>query len=76
MKKVFALLLTMTMVLSLAACGGKKEEAPAETPETPAETPAEKPAGWWKEELSTVTVGKLIVATSPDFAPYEFYAIG
>ena len=76
MKKVFALLLTMTMVLSLAACGGKKEEAPAETPETPAETPAEKPAGWWKEELSTVTDGKLTVATSPDFAPYEFYAIG
>jgi polar amino acid transport system substrate-binding protein len=26
-------------------------------------------------ELSTVTEGKLTVATSPDFAPYEFYAI-
>jgi len=28
-----------------------------------------------KAELKTVTDGKLPVATSPDFAPYEFYAI-
>lgn len=48
MKKFFALLLTLAMVLSLAACGGK-EEAPAQTPsETPsagesAETPAADP---------------------------------
>ena len=27
------------------------------------------------EEISTVAPGKLTVATSPDFAPYEFYAI-
>ena len=69
MKKLFALLLTMAMVLSLAACGGKKEE-PAPT-EEPAKT--EEPAA---PELTTVTPGKLTVATSPDFAPYEFYAIG
>ena len=62
MKKLFALLLTMATVLSLAACGGKKEEpAPTEEPAAP--------------ELTTVTPGKLTVATSPDFAPYEFYAI-
>ena len=66
MKKLFALLLAMAMVLSLAACGSKKEEAPAETP---AEEPAEA-------TITTVTEGKLTVATSPDFAPYEFYAIG
>ena len=101
MKKFFALLMTMAMVLSLAACGSKeepaaekadepaveesaasdittvseaacgskKEEAPAETP---AETPAEEPA---EATITTVTEGKLTVATSPDFAPYEFYAI-
>ena len=68
MKKLFALLLTMAMVLSLAACGGKKEE-PAPT-EEPAKT--EEPAA---PELTTVTPGKLTVATSPDFAPYEFDAI-
>ena len=70
MKKLFALLLTLAMVLSLAACGSKKEEAPAETP---SETPAEEPA---EATITTVTEGKLTVATSPDFAPYEFYAIG
>ena len=70
MKKLFALLLTLAMVLSLAACGSKKEEAPAETP---AETPSEEPA---EATITTVTEGKLTVATSPDFAPYEFYAIG
>ena len=69
MKKLIALLLTMAMVLSLAACGGKKEE-PAKTEEP---TKTEEPAA---PELSTVTPGKLTVATSPDFAPYEFYAIG
>ena len=68
MKKFLALLMTMAMVLSLAACGGKKEE-PAPT-EEPAKT--EEPAA---PELTTVTPGKLTVATSPDFAPYEFYAI-
>ena len=31
MKKLFALSLALVMTLSLAACGGKKTEAPAET---------------------------------------------
>ena len=74
MKKVLGLLMALTMTLSLAACGGKKEEAPAETPaETPAEAPAETPAE--EPALETITEGVLTVATSPDFAPYEFYAI-
>ena len=68
MKKLLTLILALAMVLSLAACGGKKEE-PAPT-EEPAKT--EEPAA---PELTTVTPGKLTVATSPDFAPYEFYAI-
>lgn len=29
-----------------------------------------------KAEIKTVSAGKFTVATSPDFAPYEFYAIG
>lgn len=71
MKKLFALLLTLAMVLSLAACGGKEE-----TPETPDETPdspeTQEPA---EEGITTVVDGVLTVATSPDFAPYEFYAV-
>ena len=51
MKKFLAMLLALTMALSLAACGGKKEEAPA-----PAETPAEAPA-----EESAVKIGLICV---------------
>ena len=69
MKKFLALLMTMAMVLSLAACGGSKEEAPAQTNEPAAAREPVEPA------ITTVTEGKLTVATSPDFAPYEFYAI-
>ena len=29
-----------------------------------------------KKEIKTITAGTLTVATSPDFAPYEFYSIG
>lgn len=82
MKKLLTICLTLAMLLSATACGSSKEEPAADTtPETPvenAETPdtsAEKPEGWWKEELSTVNGGTLTVATCPDYAPYEFYAI-
>ena len=43
-KRILSLVLTLAMVLSLAACGGKKEEAPAETPAAPSDAPAEAPA--------------------------------
>lgn len=45
MKKLFTLLLTLCMVLSLAACGGQKDEpAPVEEEETPeVEEPAAEP---------------------------------
>lgn len=66
-KKILAVLLTVCMTAVLAACGGAaKETASAEAPA--AENEAEK--------VPTITEGKLTVATSPDFAPYEFYAIG
>ena len=47
MKKFFAMILALAMVLSLAACGAKapaEPAAPAAPAETPAETPAEAPA--------------------------------
>lgn len=75
MKKLFAMMLSAAMLLSLTACGGGKTETPApeaapEQSTTAPEAAPEAPA------LTTVTEGKLTVATSPDFAPYEFYAIG
>ena len=66
MKKIIALTLALLMLAALCACGAKTETKPAETAAT--EAPA-APA------LDLVTPGKLTVATSPDFAPYEFYAI-
>lgn len=53
MKKIICLVLALTMVFALCACGGSTEPAKG----------------------MTVVEGKLTVATSPDFAPYEFYAI-
>ncbi len=62
MKKMLAMILALVMSLSLVACGGG-EEAP------------EGGEGEGEATLQTVTEGVLTVATSPDFAPYEFYAI-
>lgn len=65
MKKIISMLLVLVMVLSMAACGAKTE------------APASKPAGEGETApaLQTVNPGKLTVATSPDFAPYEFYSL-
>ena len=44
MKKILALLLALTMVFALAACGQQAAPAPAEKPaEAPADKPAEAP---------------------------------
>ena len=84
-KKVMAVLMAAVMTAGLAACGssgaaGETAEPAAETEEAAeSEAPAEEAAEAPAEEaakLSTVTDGVLTVATSPDFAPYEFYAIG
>lgn len=74
-KKVLAVWMVMTVALAgLAACGAAKEEAPAS--EAAEEAPAQEPAAEESVALETITEGVLTVATSPDFAPYEFYAIG
>ena len=44
MKKIWAMLLALTMILSLAACGSKKETPAAEAETPAAEQPAEQPA--------------------------------
>lgn len=88
-KKFLALTLSACMAASLAACGGSKPaETTAETEAATEATTAADAAGSEAEsaeaesteaaaaEVTTVADGKLTVATSPDFAPYEFYAIG
>ena len=81
MKKVFALALTVLMVMSMfAGCGSSTDtktttaatEAPATTAEaTAAETTAAATAA---SELKTVEAGKLIMSTNAAFPPYEMVA--
>lgn len=87
-KKLTALALTAAMSLSLlTACGGGVATTPAPESQTPEQSapPVESKAAEkdysemtieeLKPLLQTVNGGKLTVATSPDFAPYEFYAL-
>lgn len=75
MKKVFALALTVLMVMSMfAGCGSsntaKATTAATEAPATTAEaTAAETTAA--ASELKTVEAGKLIMSTNAAFPPYE-----
>lgn len=86
MKKTIALLLSLAMCLSLLVSCGSSNTAAAEPaaegsaaaePAAAAEgsAVAEGSAADWKSQLTTITAGKLTVATSPDFSPYEFYAL-
>lgn len=50
MKKIWAMLLALTMILSLAACGSKKETPAPEAEKPAAEQPAEAPAAEPAEE--------------------------
>ncbi len=85
MKKLITLALALVMLLSLCACGGIDADTQAKLNEIEAgvtaieaaisAAPAADPVEESVEELTTVTPGVLTVATSPDFAPYEFYAL-
>ncbi len=86
-KKWLAVLTAVSVAAALAACGSnaapESTEPAAETEETAEDTAqqeseasAEEAAAPESSEMETVTEGVLTVATSPDFAPYEFYAIG
>lgn len=71
MKKFFALALSLTMALSLASCGSSGSAS-----SSAASGGSASASGSAAATVETVSSGKLTVATSPDFAPYEFYAIG
>ena len=74
--KILSLVMAAAMMLALCACG--QAAAPAAPAAEPAAQAAAAPADEPVVEsvaIQTVNPGKLTVATSPDFAPYEFYAI-
>lgn len=68
MKKFLTLLLALTLLLSLAACGGTTPPASGSGSGSPA--PGTPDLGW-----TPATPGKLTVGTSADFAPYEFHIL-
>lgn len=72
MKKITALLLAMLMVFSLCACGSNTDDKDTGDDST-AKDYSSMTLDELKAEITTVEEGKLTVATSPDFAPYEFY---
>ena len=68
MKKIIAMLMALAMFgMMFAACGGA---AQSDDTDYSAMTIEEL-----KPLLKTLTPGKLTMVTSPDFAPYEFYAL-
>ena len=78
-KKIAALSMVACMAASVTACGGSKPAettaAATEAETTAAESAAEESSAEETKaaaDIETVTPGKLTVATSPDFAPYEF----
>lgn len=86
MKKLFTILLAVTMIFALVACNNDAKEAtetePAETPVTEVEETeeteeTEEPAETAGEnKLDQIkSTGKLIVGTSADYPPYDFHAI-
>ena len=81
MKKVFALALTVLMVMSMfAGCGSSNTTKPTTATEAPAATAAETTAAATTAaetaaaELKTVESGKLIMSTNAAFPPYEMVA--
>ena len=74
MKKIWAMLLALTMILSLAACGSKKETPAPETEkpaaEQPAETPAAEPAA--DSEVAAIQSKGTLVVGITDFAPMDY----
>lgn len=72
MKKFFALALSLAMAMSLASCGSSG----AASSIAASSGSAASGSGSAAAAIETVSPGTLTVATSPDFAPYEFYAIG
>ena len=70
MKKLAIILIILAISLPVFAAAAA-EQAPAANTDY-----SSMSLDQLKSAISTVNKGKFTVATSPDFAPYEFYAIG
>lgn len=80
MKKLIAMLLAVAMCFAmLTGCGSSNENNDASDSSVQtnanAETAGNAETNGNASGVTTVAAGKLTVATSPDFAPYEFYSL-
>lgn len=77
MKKILAVVLASAMVLAFAACGDKKDAAPASSKEAASETVSTaaetKDNAQEAGEPKFAASGKLTMATNASFPPYEYY---
>ncbi len=80
MKKIIALVLSILMVVGLfAACGSEKKDENKTTPETTEPSQSAESTDPSEEEtnpqasFTTVTEGKLTMATNAYFPPYEYF---
>lgn len=85
MKKLFTILLAVTMIFALVACNNEAKEGTETEVETPVtEVEETEETGEGEEPAETTgenkldqikSTGKLIVGTSADYPPYDFHAI-
>lgn len=76
MKKILALVLACLLCLSVFAACSKSDDtettaAPAASGETPSDAENNEPASGDGSLKAVLNAGKLIIATSPDFPPFE-----
>ena len=78
MKKLLTVLLSLAMVLSLAACGGDTNTEDTTTDDTTTDdtTTEDTTGGYGDFADSLVEEGKLIMSTNAQFPPYEMVADG
>ena len=72
MKKFLALLLALTLIVGLVACGAKTEEEPATEEPVTEEVTEETEEAPADGEFTTAVEGQLTMATNAAFPPYEF----
>ena len=75
MKKLLAIVLSLILVLGMFAACGNNDTTTTTDPNAANDPYASMTIEELKPLIETITDGKLTMVTSPDFAPYEFYAI-
>ena len=74
-KKLLALGLSLTMALSLAACGGNSGSSASGSSSNKDASTSQADASASTGDTSTATGGKLVMGTSADYPPFEFHIL-